>query len=84
MLRFDPFTDIDAITKSVLAAGTGNGRSPRFMPMDLYKVEDQYVLHADLPGVDPGSVGRPHRRLDPDVDRAPHRPLRRGCELAGE
>ena len=56
MLRFDPFTDIDAITKSVLAAGTGNGRSPRFMPMDLYKVEDQYVLHADLPGVDPGSV----------------------------
>jgi len=56
VLRFDPFTDIDAITKSVLAAGTGNGRSPRFMPMDLYKVEDQYVLHADLPGVDPGSV----------------------------
>ncbi|CAN5241712.1 Hsp20/alpha crystallin family protein [soil metagenome] len=56
MLRFDPFTDIDAITKSVLAAGTGTGRSPRFMPMDLYKVEDQYVLHADLPGVDPGSV----------------------------
>ncbi len=56
MLRFDPFTDIDAITKSVLAAGTGNGRSPRFMPMDLYKVEDLYVLHADLPGVDPGSV----------------------------
>ena len=56
MLRFDPFTDIDAITKSVLAVGTGNGRSPRFMPMDLYKVDDHYVLHADLPGVDPGSV----------------------------
>ncbi|MDV8071260.1 Hsp20/alpha crystallin family protein [Rhodococcus sp. IEGM 1366] len=56
MLRFDPFTDIDAFTKSVLTAGTGNNRSPRFMPMDLYKVDDQYVLHADLPGVDPGSV----------------------------
>jgi HSP20 family protein len=26
------------------------------MPMDLYKVDDHYVLTADLPGVDPGSV----------------------------
>ncbi|MBQ9056490.1 Hsp20/alpha crystallin family protein [Rhodococcus sp. (in: high G+C Gram-positive bacteria)] len=56
MLRFDPFTDIDSITKSLLTAGSGSSRSPRFMPMDLYKVDDHYVLHADLPGVDPGSV----------------------------
>ncbi|TSD40277.1 Hsp20/alpha crystallin family protein [Rhodococcus sp. KBS0724] len=56
MLRFDPFTDIDSITKSLLATGSGSSRSPRFMPMDLYKVDDHYVLHADLPGVDPGSV----------------------------
>jgi HSP20 family protein len=26
------------------------------MPMDLCKVEDHYLLTADLPGVDPGSV----------------------------
>ncbi len=26
------------------------------MPMDLFKAGDHYVLHADLPGVDPGSV----------------------------
>ncbi len=56
VLRFDPFTDIDAITKSLLATETGSNRSPRFMPMDLYKIDDHYVLHADLPGVDPGSV----------------------------
>jgi HSP20 family protein len=31
------------------------------MPMDLCKIEDHYVLTADLPGVDPGSV-------DVDVD----------------
>ena len=43
MLRFDPFTDIDAITKSLLATGTGSSRSPRFMPMDLYKIDDHYV-----------------------------------------
>lgn len=26
------------------------------MPMDLFRAGDHYVLHADLPGVDPGSV----------------------------
>lgn len=31
------------------------------MPMDLCKIDDHYILTADLPGVDPGSV-------DVDVD----------------
>jgi HSP20 family protein len=26
------------------------------MPMDLYRSGDHYVLHCDLPGIDPGSV----------------------------
>jgi HSP20 family protein len=26
------------------------------MPMDLYQVDDHYVLTADLPGADPGSI----------------------------
>lgn len=56
MLRFDPFSDIDAVTRGLLISQSGTDRSPRFMPMDLYKVDDHYVLTADLPGVDPGSV----------------------------
>ena len=56
MLRFDPFSDLDALTRGLLTSQTGSNRSPRFMPMDLYKVDDHYVLTADLPGVDPGSV----------------------------
>lgn len=56
MLRFDPFSDIDAMTRALLSGQGGSNRSPRFMPMDLYKVEDHYVVTADLPGVDPGSV----------------------------
>lgn len=55
MLRFDPFSDLDAMTRGLLTQ-SGTDRSPRFMPMDLYKVDDHYVLTADLPGVDPGSV----------------------------
>lgn len=56
MVRFDPFSDFDALTRSLLSGQTGSDRSPRFMPMDLYKVDDHYVLLADLPGVDPGTV----------------------------
>ena len=56
MLRFDPFSDFDALTRGLVASQTGTNRAPRFMPMDLCKVDDHYVLTADLPGVDPGSV----------------------------
>lgn len=56
MLRFDPFGDMDTLTRSLLRGQQGSNRSPLFMPMDLCKVDDHYVLTADLPGVDPGSV----------------------------
>jgi HSP20 family protein len=56
VLRFDPFSDLDALTRGLLNSQTGSSRTPRFMPMDLCKIDDHYVLTADLPGVDPGSV----------------------------
>jgi HSP20 family protein len=61
VLRFDPFSDLGAVTRDLLTMQSGSSRTPRFMPMDLCKVDDHYVLTADLPGVDPGSV-------DVDVD----------------
>ena len=36
-------------------------QGPRLASVDLYRTGDQYVLSADLPGIDPGSV-------DVDVD----------------
>ena len=56
VLRFDPFRDFDRLTEQLLGAPSGSARVPRFMPMDLYRSGDHYVLHADLPGVDPGSI----------------------------
>lgn len=56
MLRFDPFRDLDRMTEQLLGVQSGSARAPRFMPMDLYRSGDHYVLHADLPGIDPGSV----------------------------
>lgn len=56
MLRFDPFRDLDRLTEQLLGTPAGTSRAPRFMPMDLYRAGENYVLHADLPGIDPGSV----------------------------
>ena len=57
-MSFDPFGELDRLTGALLGSRQGG---PRFMPVDLYRERDQYILTADLPGVDPGSV-------DIDVD----------------
>ncbi|GAA2010791.1 Hsp20/alpha crystallin family protein [Microbacterium ulmi] len=57
MATYDPFRDLDRLASSLF----DTRRGPRRMPMDLYRDGDHYVLTADLPGVDPGSV-------DIDVD----------------
>lgn len=51
-LSFDPFTEFDRLTAGLVPQRP----SQRFMPVDLYRDGDEYVLSADLPGVDPGSV----------------------------
>ncbi|WP_210506881.1 Hsp20/alpha crystallin family protein [Naasia sp. SYSU D00057] len=48
---FDPFQELDRITGSLLRRA-----STAVMPVDLYREGDHFVLTADLPGVDPGSV----------------------------
>ncbi len=55
-MNFDPFRELDRLAGSMFET-----RGPRLMPMDVYRDGDHYVLSADLPGVDPGSV-------DIDVD----------------
>ena len=56
MLGFDPFRDIDRLASRLSNLPVSTGRNPAFMPMDLYRSGDHYVLHADLPGIDPGSI----------------------------
>lgn len=56
-MYFDPFRELDRVAGQLLDTRQG----PRLMPMDLYRDGDHYVLNADLPGIDPGSV-------DIDVD----------------
>jgi len=40
----------------VLAQVLASDRASATMPMDLYRDGDHYVLHVDLPGVDPGTI----------------------------
>jgi len=54
VMRFDPFRDFDRLTEQVL--GPGSGRTPRFMPMDVFRQGDHFVLLVDLPGVDADTI----------------------------
>ncbi|MFT4213140.1 MAG: Hsp20/alpha crystallin family protein [Microbacterium sp.] len=58
MATYDPLRELEHLTTSLFDSAR---RGPRQMPMDLYRDGDHYVLTADLPGIDPGSV-------DVDVD----------------
>lgn len=55
--RIDPFMDsarwMDQLFGAAREAGTA---SVPTMPLDLYRSGDHYVMHVDLPGVDPGSI----------------------------
>jgi HSP20 family protein len=56
VLRFDPFRDFDRLAEQMFASAAAGGAVPRAMPMDIYRSGDHYVLHCDLPGIDPGSL----------------------------
>lgn len=51
LMRFDPFRELDRLTSQVV----GTTRQS-VMPMDAYRHGDRFLVHFDLPGVDPGSI----------------------------
>lgn len=52
-MRFDPFRDIDRAFDQLQQASRASARS---FPMDAYRRGDAFVVHFDLPGVDPGAI----------------------------
>lgn len=54
--QFDPFRDFDRLAERMLTRAGELGTTMRAMPIDVFSSGDHYVLHADLPGVDPGSI----------------------------
>ena len=59
LTAYDPFAATSAAFRALdqLTGRTGSTARPLSgMPMDAYRVGDNFVAHFDLPGVDPGSI----------------------------
>ncbi|MHB9861434.1 Hsp20/alpha crystallin family protein [Streptomyces sp. YIM S03343] len=57
LMRTDPFREFDRLAQQVLGAAR-----PAAMTMDAYRADGEFVVHFDLPGIDPESI-------DIDVER---------------
>src|SRR5512132_3190264 len=53
VLRFDPFRDFDRLVAEQMAGLRG---APRSVPIDAYRRGDQFLVHLDLPGVNPDAI----------------------------
>jgi len=51
LMRFDPFRELDRLAQQTVASS----RSP-VMAMDAYRHGDSFLVHFDLPGVDPSTI----------------------------
>jgi HSP20 family protein len=61
LMRTDPFRELDRLTQQLFGTN-GTPSRPAVMPMDAYQAGEQFIVHFDLPGVDPSSI-------DLDVER---------------
>ena len=52
LMRTDPFRELDRFAQEAL----GTRLRPAVMPMDAYRENDHFVVHFDLPGVDPSTI----------------------------
>jgi HSP20 family protein len=52
LMRTDPFRDLDRLAQQVL----GTPARPAAMPIDAYRLRDEFVVEFDLPGVDANSI----------------------------
>src|SRR3954464_10848483 len=55
LMRTDPFREFDRLTQQVFG-GQGTWSRPTAMPMDAYRSGDEFVVHFDLPGVNPDAI----------------------------
>jgi HSP20 family protein len=52
LMRTDPFRELDRFAQQVLGTRT----RPAVMPMDAYQDGDRFVVHFDLPGIEPSTI----------------------------
>jgi HSP20 family protein len=79
LMRTDPFREFDRTAQQLLGA-QGTWSRPTAMPMDAYRVGDEFVVCFDLPGVDPAAIELDIERNVLTV-KAERRPLPAGDEV---
>lgn len=52
LMRTDPFRELDRLTQQTF----GTRARPNAVPMDAYRMGNEFCVHFDLPGIDPDSV----------------------------
>ncbi|ONI79523.1 heat-shock protein Hsp20 [Actinosynnema sp. ALI-1.44] len=55
LMRTDPFRELDRLTQQFFQPA-GTWTRPASIPMDAYRDGDDFVVHFDLPGIDPQAV----------------------------
>jgi HSP20 family protein len=56
-MRTDPFRELDRLSQQLFGQhGAGTWSRPSPMPIDAYRVGEEFVVHFDLPGVSPEAV----------------------------
>ncbi len=56
LMRFDPFRELDRLSQELWSGADRSRRGFSTMAMDAYREDDHFVVHFDLPGVDPESI----------------------------
>src|SRR5207253_1181705 len=51
LMRSDPFGELDRLSAQLF-----KGARTTAMPLDAYRQDDNFVIHFDLPGVEPDSI----------------------------
>lgn len=78
LMRTDPFREFDRLTQQVFGGGApGTWSRPSAVPMDAYRVGDEFVVQFDLPGVDPDAIEL-HVERNVLTVKAERRPVERG------
>ena len=77
LMRTDPFRELDRLTQQFFGNGNNQGTwsRPTAMPMDAYRVGDEFVVAFDLPGVSPDAIELDVERnvLTVKAERRPNR-----------
>ncbi len=75
LMRFDPFRELDRLSQAPW------GTSRPVMPMDAYRRNGDFVVHFDVPGVDPASIDLTVEKNVLTVTAERHFPRQEGDEI---